>query len=585
MSIFKRNKNGKRRISKQLLFDYSSKEGREETVAFLMDGMLAERERQNRNFAKCKAYYNGEHDSKKHFAALCGSYDIPWEPTCSTDAYIHVESQIDVSVPDFEFSPREAEDSENARKREYITRYIVDKSDLEYKNFRNERNIGILGSAVFKVAITENEKGISDVAVETPSPEQIYADPTSTTVDGCEYIAYVYPMHINKAARIFSEDMKRLGLESEDIRDISGYGDRFKNPFAENSSDISSEYYRDNQTVTVTEFWFRHPKSGTAAVSTGEGEVLCEYESGDVGLILLVGEKEIRYVPKYWSTTGCTMFPFCVYNRTPTTDTLFGDSELLQLIPLMDAADREMIYAQLNSAFCANDIVIAEENAFAEGAGPDNRPGAVWKLRPGMMGKVQRLGNLGYAEGNLYSNVDRMRDIMRETVGNYTSFQGDEPDKVTTATGIALLNDRAKSRKKIKLVDKMAAYARLYSLVDRSALECYDDGRHILIGAPDGTDEGVIFNISDFGGKDGYIPDVDVKIHVGDGLENSKAFTVSALTDLIKTPVTEDNYKLVEAFIELIGLPVRNELTEILEERFSQNKNTAVKEKEAYGIR
>ncbi len=206
MSIFKRSKS----IAKANLYDYSTKEGREDTVAFLMDSMLASNTERFQNYAKCKAYYDGEHESEKYMGSLLGSLDIPWSPSLSTDAYIHVESQIDSSVPDFEFSPRERSDVDKAKRREYITRYIVDKNDLSYKNFRNERNIGILGSAVFKVSITENERGLSDVLVETPSPEQIFADPTATSVDACEYIAYCYPMHINKAMRIFKEDIEKM---------------------------------------------------------------------------------------------------------------------------------------------------------------------------------------------------------------------------------------------------------------------------------------------------------------------------------------------------------------------------------------
>ncbi len=574
MSVFKRSNPKKKRLSEASIYDYSTKESREDTISFLLDSMLSSRERRMKEYSKCRAYYRGEHDTVKYFGELMGDLDIPWQPSVATDAYIHVESQIDAAIPDFEFYPREKEDSDNAKRREYITRYIADRNDLEYKNFRNERNIGILGTAVYKVAIAEDKNGVSDVVVETPSPERILADPTATSVDNCEYIAYVYPMHINKAARAFSSDLARLGMSIEDLKDVSGYNEKFKNPFANSDGKLDSDYYSDMQTVTVTEFWFRQPKDGSADIDTGDGVKLhTEYKSGDIALSILIGETEVRYLPKYWSTTGCTMYPFCIYNRTPTTDTLFGDSELLQLIPMIDAADREMIYAQLNSAFCANDIVMAEENAFAEGQGPDNRPGAVWKLRPGMMGKVQRLGNLGYSDGTLYTNVQRLKEMMRETVGNYSTFQGEEPEKVTTATGIALLNERAKSRKHIKLVDKLAAYARLYSLMDRSALECYDDGRLILIGAPDGTDEGVVFNLSDFGGKDGYIPDVDVKIRVGDGLQNSKAFTVSALSEILRTPISSENYKLVEAYIDLIGLPIRAEISDILEEKYGTRQS------------
>lgn len=156
--------------------------------------------------------------------------------------------------------------------------------------------------------------------------------------------------------------------------------------------------------------------------------------------------------------------------------------------------------------------------------------------------------------------------MIQNTTGNYDSYQGSEPTRVTTATGIALLNERAKSRTTLKKVGKKEGFKRLYSLIDRTALEYYDDGRTIAING-----ESVVYRFGDYVSDSTYIPTLDIRIHVGDGLENSKAFTVSAITDLIKTPITQDNYETVMAFIELIGLPMRKEICDAIKKRFEEN--------------
>ena len=60
-----------------------------------------------------------------------------------------MESQIDPILPDFEFSARGDDDGGKAKQREKLVRYIRDRNDMDYKNSRNERRLGILGSAVW----------------------------------------------------------------------------------------------------------------------------------------------------------------------------------------------------------------------------------------------------------------------------------------------------------------------------------------------------------------------------------------------------------------------------------------------------
>ncbi len=560
-------------------YDYSERLCREETVAHLLDVAARNKAPVIGYWKKMRAYYDGDHEISSHNSAFAGEQDIPWEAAQSTDGFIHVESQIDTTLPDFEFSPRTADDYERAKQREKIARFVCDINYLEQKNAVNERRLNILGSAVYKVcwdSSVYDGRNAGEVIIDAPKPEQIFTDPASSTVDGCEYIGYVYRLHKQKAKRIFEKDFKNLG------EDISDYIDSYRNGrYYEYTGDERTSGEIGDDTITVTEWWFRQPSDGTATVKCEMGgkqvNVRYSWKAGDIALSILLGEREIRYIPKYWKNTVCNMFPFVIYSKIPGEDSIWGKSELEAIIPLIDASDRELSYAQMNSAFSSNDIIVAEENALSDDGELDNSPGAVWKLRPGMMGKIQRLGNSGYSQNNQYSNSNFWRDIMKDTTGNYELNQGVEPTRVTTASGIALLNERAKNRQMMKKVIKSEGFRRLYELIDRTALEYYDDDRIIEIGAVNVGEK--IYRFADYAtypdGDDdcAYIPVVDVKIHVGDGIANSKAFTVQALSDLIKVPVNADNFRLVQSYVELMGLPMRAQICDALERKYAKGES------------
>ncbi|MBE6571218.1 MAG: hypothetical protein E7656_03085 [Ruminococcaceae bacterium] len=559
-------------------YDYSVRTSREETVKSLLDTAARCKMPTNAYWKKMRAYYDGDHEISAHNSAFAGEQDIPWEAAQSTDGFIHVESQIETKLPDFEFSPRASNDYERAKQREKIARFICDINCLEQKNAINERRLNILGSAVYKVCWDSSVfdgKSYGEVIVDVPKPEQIFTDPSSSTVDGCEYIGYVYRLHKQKAKRIFGKDIKGN-------QELSDYIDSYKNArYFEYTGDERNAGETGDDTITVTEWWFRQPKDGSETIKSEidgkQVNVKYSWRAGDIALSILLGGKEIRYIPKYWKNTVCNMFPFVIYSKIPNEDSIWGKSELEAIIPLIDASDRELSYAQMNSAFSSNDIIVAEENALSDDGELDNSPGAVWKLRPGMMGKIQRLGNAGYSQNNQYANSSFWRDIMKDTTGNHELNQGVEPTRVTTASGIALLNERAKNRQMMKKVIKSEGFRRLYELCDRTALEYYDDDRIITIGAVNIGE--VIYRFADFAtypdGDDdrAYIPIVDVKIHVGDGVANSKAFTVQALSELIKVPVTPDNFRLVQSYVEMIGLPMRAQICDALERKYGEGES------------
>jgi hypothetical protein len=272
-----------------------------------------------------------------------------------------------------------------AKARESIVRYIAENNDMERKNAMNERRLGVLGSAVWKVSAYLDEHGMPEIAVENPTPANIYPDPGAACVDDCEFIGYTYRMSKMRARRIFADDFARMGTTLDEL-----IAEARRDGKKREKLDIDL-YDEKCPTVDVLEWWFRQSEDGVYINADGSTTA---YACGDIALSILIGGKEVRYVPKFRTNTLCSRFPFVVYGRIPREGSFWGKSELEEIIPLIDAADRQLAFAQLNTAFFANDVLVYEENAFAPDSFPDNTPGSVWRLRPGMIDKVKRLGGI-----------------------------------------------------------------------------------------------------------------------------------------------------------------------------------------------
>ena len=518
---------------------------REDNIKELFEKSVSYRSGADKYWRKMRAYYDGTHDTARRTGDFLTFVNIPWKPAELPDGYMHVESQVSPKLPDFEFSGRNSGDTDYARAREKITRYIFDINDMERKNATNERRLGIYGSAVWKLSAYEDVYGCPEIMVENPSPENIFPDPCASNIDECEYIGHVNRMSILRAERIFAEDMKRKGITFRELlRDEKG-------------KSLSGE----EDTVEVLEWWFRQRSDGEYINANGERAY---YSRGDIALSVLICGKEVRYIPKFFTKTNYNSFPFAIYSRIPKDGSIWGKSELEEIIPLIDAADRQLAFAQLNTAFSANDIVVYEENAFSPDSYPDNRPGAVWKLRPGMMDKVSRLGGLAGESLSHYEIVEKYRTMIKDVLGNYDYMQGDYSTRVTTATGLALLSDLAANRASVKNVCKKAGFASLCRLCDIFALEFYTDEKISLIF--DGDEKAAEY-LSKIRSAE-YIPEIDVRVNIGEGVENSRSFTISALTSLIDKDVNEENYPLVRAYINAVDIPEKAEIISQLDKKF-----------------
>lgn len=575
MKLRKKKKNDERVI---VGYDYSTPELREETADALFRRAKSARTAVEIEWERCNDYYNGIHDASKEMVDYCRSNDVPWIPANMPDPYILVESQIDPTVPEPEFRGRDNDlDSKKAKQREFAVRYITENNRLSDMNTRNERRLLKLGDAFWKAywdkdmrcGVNEGDIRIKDIPTEAIFPDPAIRD--GTLQDG-QYVDYVYTMHKVKFCQVFRRELEKLGLTADDIL-TEDYVSRT------GVFDLTTAINDVDDTVQVLEHWFRQPVE-----TTEDGETI---PAGAVACSILAGGRELKYIPNYWKRT-CKqnqLFPFVHYWRIQDENRFWNKSELMPVLDLVDAADRKLAMNILNDTFLANDILLVEDSALADGEEFTNEPGAVVHLKQGRMGGVQRLGGLqSIANGSM--GVDFFKQQIERASRNYDTNTGKEASRVTTATGLAMMRQDAQSQADIKGADRNAGFERLYELLDWLALEFFDDDRLLYIGADELKDRAaqtMEFNADNFWDtmpavtdpagnvvreEWKYFPRVDVTITAGDSVAHGKAQTLQALQALTQSQITPENWKLFAAQLDLMNLPGKQEIIEEWQRRF-----------------
>ena len=562
-------------------YDYSTREAREVTVQQLFHRAKNARTAVEIEWTRYNDYYNGIHDVTRETVDFCRDNDLPWVPCNMPDPWIMVESQLDPSVPEPEFRGRDNDmDSQKARQRQFAVKYIIENNRLGDMNTRNERRLLKLGDAFWKAywdgemrcGIHEGDIRIRDIPVEAMFPDPSIRD--GTIQDG-QYLDYVYRVHKVKFCQMFQKELKELGISQEDILSAD-YVSRT------GIFDMTTAVDDQDDTVQVLEHWFRQPED----TKERNGEVV---PAGSVGCSIQAGGKELRYIPNYWERTGKQnkLFPFVHYWRIQDENQFWNKSELFPILDMVDAADRKLAMGILNDAFMANDILLVEEGALADGTELTNEPGAVVKLRQNAMGRVQRLGGL-QSMANASVSIEWFKGQIERTSRNYETNLGREPARTTTATGLQLLRSDAQSQTDIKRSDRNAGFERLYELLDWLALEFFDDDRMLFIGADEAKEQPaqqMMYNadafaqimpeVQDLNGNVvreswTYWPKVDVTVTAGDSMVKGKQATLQALQALTAAPITAENWKLFAAQLEVMDLPGKQDIIRTWEQQFEQ---------------
>ena len=564
------------------IYDMSSKESRESTVSNDFYKSKNKRSGQVQKWKRLDEYYHNEHYTGTQAKNLIAQNNWDFTPPVLPDPFIQVESQIDAVVPQVEFHGRDNDgDNLKAKERQAVVDFICYNNKIKQMNTENERSLNKLGNAFWKVAFDGSIQGYGyqgDITIGNPSPSYIFPDSSAYDVDDCEYIIYAYRMHRRKAKRIYGDIVDTCGSNGF-IKDTEIF-DR-----DENNITVLDD------TVQVMEYWYRD-------------------DEGDIACSIQVDFIEVKFIPKYWINTkgsGNQRYPFVKYCKIPTDQSFWDMGEIEAIVDLVDAADREFISAVLTDMMQPSDIIVYEEHALAEGQKIENGPNAMIKMKDNKVNAVKRLGSLG-SNLNALNMINFIHGKIEETTGNSSINNGIQPTQVTTASGIAMMNERADARNNIKKADRLTGFEKLYELVDWTALEFYNTERIVMIrGASDTQQDGVfnksfMFNADSnkimdknkaqaltekgqsqkmtpedikklIGENANYYPPVDIEIAAGSGINKSRAFTLQALADLIKTPINAQNKDIVKSQIDLLDLPDKKDLKESIDNYFAYQMN------------
>lgn len=558
------------------VYDYTTEEGRVATAEWLFEQAKNERTAVEDGWVRNEGYYNFVHAAAAEMREALEEQGIDWTPAVVPDPFIQVESQLVPEVPQPEFHGRDDDaDGEKARRREFAVRYIVEENRINDMNTSNERRLRKLGDAFWKAYWDETMpcgEQSGNIRIKDVSPEDFYPDPTAGRegLEACEYVDYVYTMHKLKFWRLYHDVLEKKGILLEDLLQTQY---RVEDGLFE---PITSGTLARDDMVQILEHWYRNP---------------CDTEeapAGAIGCTMQAGGVEIKWIPNYWEKTGrqCRLFPFIHYWCIRDETQFWNRSELDPILSLVDAADRQIAIGQLNDAMMANDVVLVEEGALADGAEFTNAPGAQVTVKQGRMGGVARLGGLNNGIQSV-SAVNWFLDQIQRTSRNYDSNNGRETARVTTASGLLQLRGDAETQQKLKKADRDAGFCRLYELLDWLALEYFDDDRLLFIGAKKKGEQpqSLTYNGDAFARRAGvkvdmltaavtdegfdYYPRVDVTVTAGDGLSKNPATTVEVLDKLAASQITADNWELLAAELEYLDIPQKQEIIESWRRKFA----------------
>ena len=558
------------------VYDYTTEEGRVATAEWLFEQAKNERTAVEDGWVRNEGYYSFVHAAAAEMREALEEQGIDWTPAVVPDPFIQVESQLVPEVPQPEFHGRDDDtDGEQARRREFAVRYIMEENRINDMNTSNERRLRKLGDAFWKAYWDETMpcgEQSGNIRIKDVSPEDFYPDPTAGRegLEACEYVDYVYTMHKLKFWRLYHDVLEKKGILLEDLLQTQY---RVEDGLFE---PVTSGTLARDDMVQILEHWYRNP---------------CDTEeapAGAIGCTMQAGGVEIKWIPNYWEKTGrqCRLFPFIHYWCIRDETQFWNRSELDPILSLVDAADRQIAIGQLNDAMMANDIVLVEEGALADGSEFTNVPGAQVTVKQGRMGGVARLGGLNNGIQSV-SAVNWFLDQIQRTSRNYDSNNGRETARVTTASGLLQLRGDAETQQKLKKADRDAGFCRLYELLDWLALEYFDDDRLLFIGAKKKGEQpqSLTYNGDDFARRAGvrvdmltaavtdegfgYYPRVDVTVTAGDGLSKNPATTVEVLDKLAASQITADNWELLAAELEYLDIPQKQEIIEGWRRKFA----------------
>lgn len=561
-------------------WDLSTKESRESLFADKFEDAKRIRMPHTKKMIELDEYYHNRHYTKEQIERLVAENGWDFVPPILPDPFIQVESQINPKRPDFTFKGRDNDmDSAKAKERQEVVEYVLYNTHYDDLVPNQDRVMNKIGDCFDKVAFDGSITGpgyIGDITIGDPDPANIFPYPSNACdIDDCEIIFYPYRIHQRAAYRQWETPAQRKVLDS--LKPSANHGD--------------TEIYNINRTKDINDDTFQVI------------EAWYKDDEGDIACSVLIEEKEIQFIKKYWEntrTSGNKMYPFVKKCKIPVNKSFWSKGEIESIIELCDAGDREFLMSHMNDMFNADDMIVCEDEALKAGTTIEKKPGGIIWTKPNKSGAVRRLGDMG-SNINTLNMINFIHEKIQETNGNFNVNMGKEPDaNVKTLGGMAMLNEKGEKRNTIKETPRNNGYRRLYELIDWTVMEFFNTDRTILIrGKKEGEDKKLIFNSDkhkvfdqklyleklsaaqsknieitpemdeQFALESSYYPRLDSEIIVSNPIQNSKATMIQATEQVSQQldNLTPAKAVLLKSEIDIMGLPNAQEIKEAIDQQ------------------
>lgn len=427
--------------------------------------------------------------------------------------------------------PTARDDEEAAKLFTQITDVIAERVDLDSKIDEVVRTGLLLGTGFFRVWWDNSLKGgrpeydqmgnviggnqwMGDVAIDCPDPANIYPDASANCIEECRYIIYAVP----KTTKWIDEKFK-VKVEPEQAFETEIYN----RPSVNNSKDR----------VMFYEYWYKD-----------NGEINCVYAAG--GKIL----KQIKKVFAHGR------YPFVSFVAKKNRKSLWGIGEPKNILANQKLLNKLVEIPTTISQLTSNPIALIDPRSGIDAKKWTNKPGQIWMAKD--PGAAVRWLEPPRMNGDIYRQIELMREFIERMAGVYDANTGETPGGVTAAAAIQMLQEQGSIPIKGIARNLYQSIKDVYELMIELVKENYEETRYIRIVGEDGAIE-----FQEFLGSTYSEIDFDVKVSGGSSTPTSKAFVAQLAADLFAQKVL-----LPSEYVELLdGLPNKERIVSRLREQ------------------
>jgi hypothetical protein len=436
--------------------------------------------------------------------------------------------------------PTAQDDEEAAKLFTQITDVIAERVDLDSKIDEVVRTGLLLGTGFFRVWWDNSLKGgrpqydqmgnviggnqwVGDVAIDCPDPSNIYPDPAANCIEECRYIIYAVP----KTTK-WVEEKFGVKVDPEQAFETEIYN----RPSVNNSKDR----------VMFYEYWYRD-----------NSEINCVYAAGG---------KVVKRINKVFAHGR---YPFVSFIAKKNRKSLWGIGEPKNIMANQKLLNKLVEIPTTISQLTSNPIALIDPRSGIDAKKWTNKPGQIWMAKD--PGAAVRWLEPPRGDGNIYRQIELLREFIERMGGVYDANTGETPGGVTAAAAIQMLQEQGSIPIKGIARNLYQSIKDVYELMIELVKENYEETRYIRIVGEDGSIE-----FQEFLGSQYAEIDFDVKVSAGASTPTSKAYVAQLAADLFDRQIL-----LPSEYVELQeNLPNKERIVARLREQEQMQQQQAM---------